>query len=167
LKSSSAPLVLPLALPLGSPGSVWWLAESICNCIGQVLTEPLRVQPYQAPVSKCFLASAIVWGFGVWRWDESLGGVITGWFFLQSVLHFFLSPPEHFWVKHFEMGGWPHLSTGGHASLLEVVSKVYISPLLGILAKVINIGSWDPWEGFSKGMHASDWWHSSQMAQDS
>jgi hypothetical protein len=26
---------------LGSPGSVWWLAEIICICIGQVLVNPL------------------------------------------------------------------------------------------------------------------------------
>ena len=60
LQSPSAPSVLPLALPLGLPGSVQWLAVNICICIGQVLVEPLREQPYQAPVSKHFLASAIV-----------------------------------------------------------------------------------------------------------
>jgi hypothetical protein len=60
LQSPSAPSVLPLALPLGSLGSAQWLAVSSCICIGQVLVEPLREQPYQAPVSKCFLASAIV-----------------------------------------------------------------------------------------------------------
>jgi hypothetical protein len=47
----SAPSALPLALLLGS----WWLAVSICICISHVLVEPLREQPYQAPVSKRFL----------------------------------------------------------------------------------------------------------------
>jgi hypothetical protein len=42
LQFPSAPSVLPLALPLGSPGSVTWLAVSICICIGQVLVETLR-----------------------------------------------------------------------------------------------------------------------------
>jgi hypothetical protein len=26
---------------------------------------------------------------------------------------------QHFWVKNFEMAGWPHPSTGDHAYLLE------------------------------------------------
>ena len=38
-----------LALPLESSGSVRWLAVSICICIGQVLAEPLRGQPYNEP----------------------------------------------------------------------------------------------------------------------
>ena len=42
------------------------------------------------------------------------------------------------------MGGWPHPLTGGCAYLLEVVSTDCISPLLGISAKVITIGSWEP-----------------------
>jgi hypothetical protein len=58
LQSPSAPSVLPLALSFGFAGLVQWLAVSICICIGQVLAEPLREQPYQAPVSKCFLTSA-------------------------------------------------------------------------------------------------------------
>jgi hypothetical protein len=39
------------------------------------------------------------------------------------------------------MGGWPHPLTGGHAYLLEVVSKGSISPLLCISAKVIPVES--------------------------
>ena len=50
---------------------------------------------------------------------------------------------EHFWVKNFELHGGEHSSTGGHAYLREVVSIGSLSPLLGILAKVISIGSWD------------------------
>ena len=42
LQSPSAPSVLPLALPLGSLGSLRWLAITISICIGQVLVEPLR-----------------------------------------------------------------------------------------------------------------------------
>jgi hypothetical protein len=37
LQSPSVPSVLPLALPLGSPGSVQWLTVSLCICISQVL----------------------------------------------------------------------------------------------------------------------------------
>ena len=59
-QTPSAPSVLLLTLPLGSPGSVQWLAVSICICIGQVLAKPLRGQPYQISVGKHFLASAIV-----------------------------------------------------------------------------------------------------------
>ena len=53
----------------------------------QVLIELLREQQYQTPVSKCFLAAAIVWGFGLHRWDGSLGGVVSGGPFLQSLFH--------------------------------------------------------------------------------
>ena len=60
LQFPSYPSVLPLAFPLWSPGSVRWLDVSICICISQVLVETLREQPYQAPISKQFLASAIV-----------------------------------------------------------------------------------------------------------
>jgi hypothetical protein len=60
------------------------------HCIGQTLEDPLRGQPYQAPVSKHILASAIVSGFGVCRWDGSLGGAISEWPFLQSLLYPFV-----------------------------------------------------------------------------
>ena len=82
-----APKVLALTSPLGSPRSVQCLAVCIRICIGPALAEPLRAQLYQAPVSKHFLASAIVSGFGVSRWDGSLGGAVSGWPFLQSLLH--------------------------------------------------------------------------------
>ena len=74
LQTLSAPSVLSLPLPLGSLNSVWWLAVSIYVCIGQVLTEHFRGHLYQVPDSKHFLASAIVWGCGVCKWDGSLGG---------------------------------------------------------------------------------------------
>jgi hypothetical protein len=51
---------------------------------------------------------------------------------------------EHFWVKHFELCVGPHPSTGGHAYLPTVVCIGSISTLLGILAKVITTGSWNP-----------------------
>jgi hypothetical protein len=65
LKSPSNSSVLLLGLLLGSVGLVLWLAVNIC--IGQMLVEPLRQQPYQALVSKPFLPSAIVPEFGVCR----------------------------------------------------------------------------------------------------
>ena len=86
-KAPSAPSVLPLTPPLGSLCSVQWLTVSIWICIGQDLAEPLRRQLYQAPVSKHFLASAIVSGFGVCMWDGSPGGAVSGWPFLQSLLY--------------------------------------------------------------------------------
>jgi hypothetical protein len=70
LQSSSAPSVLRLTPPLGTPCSVQWLAMSICFCVCQALAEPLRGYIYQVPVSKCFLASTIVSGFGVCRWID-------------------------------------------------------------------------------------------------
>ena len=84
-KAPSAPSVLPLTLPLGSLCSVQWLAVIIC--IGQDPADPLRRLLYQAPVSKHFLASAIVSGFGVFMWDGSPGWAVSGWPFLQSLFH--------------------------------------------------------------------------------
>ena len=43
----------------------------------------LRRQLYQAPVSKHFLASATVSGFGVSMWDEFPGGAVSAWPFLS------------------------------------------------------------------------------------
>jgi hypothetical protein len=67
LQTPSAPSVLPLTPPLEPLGSLQWLAACICICIGQALAEPLRRKLYQASVSKHFLASVIVSGFGVCR----------------------------------------------------------------------------------------------------
>jgi hypothetical protein len=65
------------------------MAVSLHICIGQALAETLRGQLYQAPASKHFLASAIVSGFGVCRWDGSLDELIFGCPFLQFLLHSF------------------------------------------------------------------------------
>ena len=40
--------------------------------------------------------------------------------------------------------GWYYSSTVGFAFLLEIVSIGFISILLGILAEVISVGSWEP-----------------------
>jgi hypothetical protein len=54
LQTSSAPSVLSLAPPLGSPCSVQWLAVSICLCICQALAEPLKRQLFDPwPSSFC------------------------------------------------------------------------------------------------------------------
>jgi hypothetical protein len=47
----------------------------------------LRRQLYQAPVGKLLLASTIVSGFGGGLWDRSPGKAVSGWLFLQSLLH--------------------------------------------------------------------------------
>jgi len=64
LQTSSAPLVLSLTPALGFLCSFQWLAAGILISIGKALAEPLKTHPYQAPVRKHFLASAIVAGFG-------------------------------------------------------------------------------------------------------
>jgi hypothetical protein len=51
---------------------------------------------------------------------------------------------KQFWVRIFEKGRWPHLSTGGCVYLLNMVSMGSISPVLGISANVIPTGSWEP-----------------------
>ena len=85
MQSPSALLVLSLNLPLGSLSSFHWLAVNICICVSQML-----VELYQTPAGKHFLASAIVSGFGVCRWDRSQGGAVSGWPFFQSLLHIFV-----------------------------------------------------------------------------
>jgi Na+/H+ antiporter NhaC len=72
---------------LGILCSNQWMTMIIHFRICQALAEPLRRQLYQAPVSKLLLTSAIVSGFGGCICDGSLGGVVSGWSFLQSLLH--------------------------------------------------------------------------------
>jgi hypothetical protein len=74
-------------LHLGPPSSVQWLAASICLCICQILAEPLRRQSHQASISKHFPASTIAPGFGGCIWAGSPSGAVSGWPFLQSLLH--------------------------------------------------------------------------------
>jgi hypothetical protein len=69
-----------------SPFSNYSIGDPVFNpmvgcilCICQALTEPLRRQLYQAPVSKHFLSSTIVSGLGNCIWDGSSGGAASGW----------------------------------------------------------------------------------------
>jgi hypothetical protein len=71
LQTPSGPSVFSLTPPLWTLWLVQWLAASILLCICQALAEPLRRQTYQAPVSKHFLASLLVSGFGDYIWDGS------------------------------------------------------------------------------------------------
>ena len=69
------------------PCSVKWLAASICLCICQALAELLRKHPYQAPISKHFLASTIVSGLGAsCERDPQVGQSLDG-LCLQSLFH--------------------------------------------------------------------------------
>ena len=125
LQTLSSPLVLSLTPPLRTLCSVQWMTVSIHICICQALAEFLRGQLYQAPISKGFLVSAIVSGFGVCRWD----GAISRWAFpsVCSTLCPYISfRQEQFWVKIFEMGGWPNPSMRSHAYPLY---KVTTGPL--------------------------------------
>jgi hypothetical protein len=138
-------LVLDLTSPLGSPCSVRCLAVYIRIFIAQALAESLRRQLYQAPVNKSFLASAIMSGFVICKWDGSLGEEVSGRPFLQSLLH---SLPLYFLltigILYYFWGGWPHPSTRGHAYPLSMVPTGSLSPLLGILANVFPVGFWEP-----------------------
>jgi hypothetical protein len=85
LQIPSPPSVLSLTPPLVTSCSVQWLAASIHLCI--CLADPLRRQLNQAPVSKHFLASTILSGFGDCIWDGFRGGAVSEWPFLLSLLH--------------------------------------------------------------------------------
>jgi hypothetical protein len=87
LQTHSVPSVLSLTPPLGTSCSGQWLPIIIQLHMCGGLAGPLRRQRYQAPVSKLFLASTMVSGFGVCIWDGSLGRTVNGWPFLQSLLH--------------------------------------------------------------------------------
>jgi hypothetical protein len=83
--------------------------------IGQTLGEPLRGHLYHTPLCKYFLPSAIVSGFGICRWDGSLVRTVSGWPFLQSLLHslslnFLLTGGIQ--INIFEVDKWPYPSTG-------------------------------------------------------
>jgi hypothetical protein len=62
LQISSAPSVLSLTPPLGSPCSVQWLASSMHLCICQALAKPLWRQLYQALVSKIIILNSGIYG---------------------------------------------------------------------------------------------------------
>ena len=96
LQTPSAPTILSLTPPLGTPCLVPWLAARIHLCICQVLAETLRRQLYKAPASKHFLATTIVSGSGNCIWDGFPGGAVSGWLFLHSLIHtlsLYLLPP--------------------------------------------------------------------------
>ena len=65
---------------------------SICN--GQALAETLRGQLHWAPVSKHFLASAIVSEFDVSRGDGSLGRAVCYDLLAKNKTVFFLICPK-------------------------------------------------------------------------
>ena len=87
LQTPLVPSVLSLTLSLEIPHTVQWLAVSIQLGICKDLVGPLRRQLYKAPSIKHLLASTIVSEFGVCIWDGSPGGTISGWPFLQFLLH--------------------------------------------------------------------------------
>jgi hypothetical protein len=91
LQTPSAPSVPSPLPPWGALRSVQRLAASIHLCVSQALAESFRRQLSQAPVSKHVLASTIESEFGDCIWDGSPGGAVSGWPFLQSLLHFCLS----------------------------------------------------------------------------
>ena len=72
---------------------------------------------------------------------------VTGWPFLQILLHFrpvFSLDRNNSGSKKFKVGWWPHPSTGGLVYLLEVVFSGSIFSLLGILDNVSHIEFWEP-----------------------
>lgn len=115
---------------------------STCICIGQTLAEPLREQPYQAgsrqQANKHFLESAIVL-VSADGMDPKVGHSLDSLSFsLCSIFCLCFSiGQEHFWVKNFEVSGWPHPSNGSLFTGGGFYRFYFI--LGGILAKVIPI----------------------------
>ena len=94
LQIPSAPWVPSPSPSLKIPRSVQLLALRIYLCICQTLAKPHRRQPYQASISKHLPASTIASKFGGCIWDGSPGGAVSGWPFLQTLLH--ISSCEYF-----------------------------------------------------------------------
>jgi hypothetical protein len=121
LQTPSAPLVLPLTPSLASPCSVWRLAASIRTSIWSGSGRPFSRDSYTRLLS----ASAS------WHQQECLGLVSADGmdpqvgqsldglsYSLCSILCPCISfRQEQFWVNIFEMGGWPHPSTGDRYGL--------------------------------------------------
>jgi hypothetical protein len=87
LQTPSSTWVFSLVPPLGTLCSVQWLAENTHLCKCQALVKPLRRQLCQALVSKHLLTSTIVSGFSDYIWGVSPGEAVSGWPFLQYLLH--------------------------------------------------------------------------------
>jgi hypothetical protein len=125
---------------------------SICNCLSQVLAEPLRRQPYQAPVCKHILASTIV-SVEVWwlqmkwipRWESLwMAFPLVSASFLS--LHFFRQ--EQFWVKTLK---W----VGGPIPLLRAMSIYWMWSLL-----MLSHQCWVFWlmsSSLGSGSHSHPW----------
>ena len=110
---------------LGTLYSVQWLAVSIHICICETLSKPLRRELYQAPVSKHFLTSAIVSGFGVCMWNRFPGGSVSGWSFFQSLLHTSFLYIRFRGSVHYHQGSrtWQHPGRQDELRVLHLVPK--------------------------------------------
>ena len=85
LQTPSTPSVLSLTPLLWTLCSVQQLAVSIHLCICKALSRHLRRQLHLAPVSMYFLASTILPWSGNCIWNESPGGTVSQWPFLQCL----------------------------------------------------------------------------------
>jgi hypothetical protein len=83
-----------------SNSSIW--TPELCPMVGcelpllylsQALAQPLRRQPYQAPIREHFPASTIIFEFGGCIWDGSLDGLS---FSLCCTLGLYISSCEYF-----------------------------------------------------------------------
>ena len=96
-----------------------------------------------APVCKHHRVSVIP-GIGVCPWDESQVGLVIGWPFPQSLIHFcpcISFRQDKFWVESSVGGLVFNFSTGVTAWLQEVASSCSIFSLLLFSAKIIHIRS--------------------------
>jgi hypothetical protein len=83
------------------------------------------------------------WRFSVCIWVGFISRA-DSWVSVPSVFVPVFLPVFSFWVKNFEMSRWPRPSTGYSTYLLERVSTGCISPVLGISAEVLTVGSQEP-----------------------
>jgi hypothetical protein len=86
-KAPSAPSVLSLTPPLGVPVLSLMVGFKHPYLYWSGSGRASQETADQAPVSKHFLTSAIVSGFGVCMWNRFPGGSVSGWSFFQSLLH--------------------------------------------------------------------------------
>jgi hypothetical protein len=124
---------------LGSSDVISWLAMCIPICIGQALAEPLSYNRLLSATTPCSNSSIWVWCLKMGWNPKTLVGLSSSlWSNFCPYIFFW---KEQLWVNSFETVGWPHRSTGGHAYPRDMVATGSLSPLLGISANVIPVGS--------------------------
>jgi hypothetical protein len=143
-KASSTPPVLPPNSSIGVPVLSPMVGCKYPHCVVQDLAEPLSIQLYQAPISKHFLASAIVSRFDDCMWDGSPDLDVFPSVSVPLFVPVFLLDRSNSELKIWRWVGGPipphagRCLTSGYG--LNRFSLPYVGYLWGILVNIIPHG---------------------------